>query len=156
MLLGHIHTPNTYEPFLQHSIWQKALTWLANKAETLKDGEHEIDNRNMYASISTAQTMPREEAVYEAHRQYIDIHYCLEGGEIIEWAPVNQLTPKMEFDTTKDYCLYESPKEANSLVIKPGTFAIFLPGDAHMPKISDGHNQQIRKVVVKIHTKLLA
>jgi len=186
MLIGHIHTPNTYEPFLQHPVWQKVLTWLNTEAPKLQDGEYEIDpfdqfdrfdeltagkltasrlrvnlnpqkidGRNIYAPISTVQTIPREEAKYEAHRQYIDVHYCLEGGEIIEWTPVNQLTPTMEFDTAKDYCLYESPKEATSLVITPGTFAIFFLADAHMPKISDGKNKQVRKVVVKIKQSIL-
>ncbi|MBI3256117.1 MAG: YhcH/YjgK/YiaL family protein [Candidatus Andersenbacteria bacterium] len=155
MLLGHIHTPNTYEPFLQHPVWQKVLTWINIEAPKLQDGEYEIDGRNIYAPISTIQTMSQEQTIYEAHRQYIDVHYCLEGGEIIDWTPVNQLTPTMEFDTAKDYCLYESPREATSLLMAPGTFAIFFPADAHMPKISDGKNTQIRKAVVKIKASIL-
>ena len=153
-MLGHIHTPETYQPFLSHPVWKKVLDWLYTEAQKLADGEYEIDGRNIYAPISTVKTMPRQQAKYEAHRQYIDVHYCLEGGEIIEWTPVNQLTPTMEFDTAKDYCLYESPKEATSLVITPGTFAIFFPADAHMPKISNGEHKQVRKVVVKIHIKI--
>lgn len=155
MLLGHIHTPNTYEPFLQHEVWQKVLAWLNTEAPKLANGEYAIDGRNIYAPISTIQTLPREEATYEAHRQYIDVHYCLEGGEIIEWAPVETLTPTMEFDITKDYCLYESPNKATSLLMTPGTFAIFFPADAHMPKISDSQNTQVKKVVVKIHMRMM-
>lgn len=155
MLLGHIHTLNTYEPFLQHPVWQKVLAWLNTEAPKLQNGEYEIDGRNIYAPISIVQPIPRQEAKYEAHRQYIDIHYCLEGGEIIEWAPVETLTPTMEFNTEKDYCLYESPAKATSLLITPGTFAIFFPADAHMPKISDGQNREIRKVVVKIKIDIL-
>ncbi len=150
MLQGHIHTPETYQPFLNHPAWQKVLEWLNKEAPKLKDGEYEIDGRNIYAPISTITTMPREQTKYEAHQQHIDVHYCLEGGELIEWAPVKTLIPKMEFDTLKDYCLYESPTKATSLLMTPGTFAIFFPADAHMPKISDGKNAQVKKVVVKI------
>lgn len=155
MLLGHIHTPETYEPFLQHPVWKKALAWLNTEAPNLPDGEYEIDNRNIYAPISTVTTLPRSEAKYEAHREYIDVHYCIEGGELIEWAPVSQLTPTMPFNEEKDYCLYESPIKATSLKMTSGTFAIFFPADAHMPKISDGQSKQIRKVVVKIRVDTL-
>jgi YhcH/YjgK/YiaL family protein len=155
MLLGHINHPETYDPFLQHPTWEKVLQWLKNEAVTLPDREYEIDGRNIYAPISTINTLPQAEAKYEAHQQYIDVHYCLEGGEIIEWAPVATLKPIMDFDIEKDYCLYESPAEATTLLMTPGTFAIFFPADAHMPKISDNKNHHIRKVVVKINLNSL-
>ena len=131
------------------------MDWLTTQAPKKPAGEYEIRGRDIYASTQTVSTIPRGEGLFEAHKKYIDIHYCLEGGEVIEWAPVDTLTPKTEFDTEKDYGLFESPAAAEKIVMKPGHFATFLPADAHMPKLSNGKNKTCKKVVVKINTALL-
>ena len=41
------------------------------------------------------------------------------------------------------------------LTMKPGMFAIFLPGDAHCPKIALKELEVLRKVVIKIPAYLL-
>lgn len=155
MLFAHINHPATYEAFLVSPAWKKALDFLKHEAASKPDGEYEIQGRDIYVPISTISTKPFEECVFEAHHEYIDIHYCIEGGETIAWAPVDTLKPTMEFDATKDYCFYESPAHPLTLNLTPGTFAIFFPADAHMPKISDGKNQTVKKAVVKINVKLI-
>jgi beta-galactosidase beta subunit len=37
----------------------------------------------------------------------------------------------------------------------PGAFAIFLPDDAHQPKVHDGIHRSVRKLVVKVDANLL-
>jgi biofilm protein TabA len=155
MILAHSNHPETYHSLLTHPLWQEALNWIAKEAAEKPDGDYEIQGKDMYASVQTALTVPRKEALFEAHRQYIDLHYCLTGGEIIEWAPVQALEQKTQFDTEKDYALYEPPGNASALVMTPGVFAIFLPADAHMPKVADNTHKEVRKVVVKIRARLL-
>lgn len=41
------------------------------------------------------------------------------------------------------------------LTLKPGMFAIFLPGEAHCPKIALEESEVLRKVVVKIPAYLV-
>jgi len=155
MLLGHHHYPETYQHLLTHNVWEQAFAWIAEKAISLPDGEHEIQGRELYVNLHRAELLPRQEGVYEAHQHYIDLHYCLEGGELIEWVPVTGLTPRTEYDSEKDYTLYDLPAQATSCVMVPHTFAIFLPQEAHMPKISDGKNTSVRKAVVKIRMDVL-
>lgn len=150
MLIGNLEYPETYQALLAHPIWQQALAWLKNDTENKPDGEYEINGRDMYASISTIDTLPIEQGVFEAHKQYIDIHYCINGGEVIGWIPVQELTNIKETNHEKDYTLFAPPPQYNRIHITPGTIAVFMPADAHMPKLSDGSNNQVRKVVVKI------
>lgn len=155
MILAHKEYPATYENILVLPAWRTALEWIKNMPTDLTEGEHEINGRDMYANVHSADLLPRTEAVFEAHQNYIDLHYCLAGGEVIEWMPVDLLKPKTEYDEAKDYTLYEPPAEATSCLMTPHSFAIFLPADAHMPKITDGKHTKVRKVVIKIKTSLL-
>lgn len=154
MLHGHINAPQTYQPFLIGPAWQKAINWLKNNQEK-PVGEYEIQGRDIWASVATVATQPRSECVFEAHRQYIDIHFCIKGGEIIEWSPLEHLKPTMEFDQIKDYCLYEPPARATNLAMTPGMLAIFFPADAHMPKVQTEQTDIITKVVIKIKQSLV-
>src|SRR5688572_28622405 len=154
MLLGHIDHPETHQHFLTHPVWQKALDWLKENSNK-PDGEYEIEGRDLFAIVQTIEPQPRDKCIFEAHRNYIDLQYCISGGELIEWAPVETLTPKGEFLTEKDYGHYLAPASATSLTLAPGTFGIFFPHDAHMPKISDGIHPTTKKVVVKINASLI-
>lgn len=156
MLVGHIDHPETYQHFLPQPVWQTALDWLKENSEKLAsptggtDGEYEIEGRDLFAIVQTIEPQTRDKCIFEAHKNYIDLQYCISGGELIEWAPVETLTPKGEFLTEKDYGHYLAPEKASSVLMTPGTFGIFFPHDAHMPKISDGVHPQTKKVVVKI------
>ncbi|MEX1112764.1 MAG: YhcH/YjgK/YiaL family protein [Candidatus Andersenbacteria bacterium] len=156
MITGHIDHQGTYMPFLERDVWQRILTWLKEEGPSKEDGEYEIDGRNIFVSVSTYDTQPRNERAFEAHREYLDIHYCFEGGEMIEWVPVQTLTtPTTELDKEKDIQKFKAPEKATSILMTPGTFTVVLPEDAHMPKIQDGVNSFTKKAVVKVHMDLV-
>ena len=52
----------------------------SGKLDTLAPGRHELPD-GAYVNVFGYQT--KESGIYEAHRKYIDIHYVLEGSEII-------------------------------------------------------------------------
>lgn len=155
MLAGHIDHPDTYKQLLTHPVWGTVVSWLTTEAASKEDGEYEISGRDIYASVSTVETLPRDKGIFEAHKEYIDVHYCVEGDERIEWLPVRKLGVPTEENTEKDYALFSAPKEATSIHVSPGTFTVFFPEDAHMPKLK-ASSDQIRKVVVKVNTSLLS
>lgn len=136
-------------------IWQQAFTWIAEHAKHLPDGEHGIVGRDMYANIHTVQTTPESEGSFEVHKKYIDIHYCLSGGEVIMYSPIDSPKEKTAFDIEKDYQLFYPAQQSSSVTMQPGSFAIFFPEELHMPKISDGANITVRKIVIKIKASLL-
>lgn len=157
MLVAHIAQPTTAEPLLsQQPALAKALEWIQAEGQHKEAGKYEIDGQNMFADIQEIDTQPRADRRFEAHKEYVDVQFCVSGGEIIEWAPVNTLEPQTEYDAAKDIQHYnKTPTPVTAILMTPGTVAIFFPGDAHMVKVTDNVNQSIKKVVVKVSTRLL-
>lgn len=154
MILGHVEFLEK-NILLPHPVLLEALRGISSLTPESGDGEFSPNGREKYFTISTNATIPHSKAVFEAHKNYLDIHYCLDGGEHIDWAPVHTLSPRTEYNQDKDYTLFDPLPAASTCVMSPGTFAIFFPADAHMPKVSDGMNKTVKKVVVKITTNLL-
>lgn len=140
---------------LAHPVWNRVFTWIAQNAETLSDGEYELSGRDMFASIVTVPTVSASDAIFEMHQKYIDVHYCISGGEIIGHSPAGQLKEKTLFDIEKDYQLFYPIESYKTVQMTPGSFAIFYPGELHMPKIQDGTHTEVKKVVIKINVTLL-
>ncbi|MEN7972505.1 MAG: YhcH/YjgK/YiaL family protein [Verrucomicrobiota bacterium] len=112
----------------------------------LPEGKHEILGDRVYAIIARENGRKVSDAQLEGHRKYIDIQYVISGNESMGWAPREGLANSVDYDEEKDFELFEgTPK---SIVrVPPGSFAVFLPSDAHLPLIGDG---PIHKVVVKV------
>ena len=154
MLHGQYDKSYTYSKLLTHPIWDTAFTWINTHANSLPDGEHEIQERNMYANIQSLPTIPVQDAFFEVHEEYIDIHYCLSGGEAIGYAPTGDILEK-ELNTEKDYQLFYPTEIFSTCIMQPGSFAIFFPKELHMPKLQSGIDNDIKKVVIKIKLSLL-
>ena len=112
----------------------------------LPDGKYEILGDRVYAIIERTNGRKASDAQMEGHRKYIDIQYIISGDESMGWAPRDGLACSVEYDAEKDLEFFEG--ESESLIrVPPGSFAVFLPSDAHLPMIGNG---SIHKVVVKV------
>lgn len=112
----------------------------------LADGKYEILGDRLYAIVTHENGRCAEESRLEGHRKYIDIQYVISGDESMGWAPREGLVNAVEYDKEKDLEFFEGAPE--SIVRVPaGSFAVFLPDDAHMPLIGSG---PIHKVIVKV------
>ncbi len=87
-------------------------------------------------------------AQLEAHRQYLDIQYILEGEEVMGWAPVDTLTPVGAFNNDNDYGMYEG--DCTPVAVKAGYCYIVYPEDAHAPSKHLDNATNYRKIVVKL------
>ena len=85
---------------------------------------------------------------FEAHRQYLDIHYCIAGSEGFGYNDVDRLTPVTEYDAEKDFLMLEG--EVHKLILRPGDFCVVFPEDAHIPQLVGDPDGKILKSVVKI------
>jgi YhcH/YjgK/YiaL family protein len=116
----------------------------------MKPGRYPIEGERCYATISVDKTIAPEKNRFEVHRKYIDVHYLVSGAEMIGSAPANVLREKQAYAEDKEAALYEVPDKYRRLVLKPKEFAVFFPGQAHMPWNYLKHSEEIRKVVVKV------
>ncbi len=131
--------------------WDKAFAFLKNNdLATLALKRYDIDDNNLYATVSEYTTKNEENANFEAHKKYIDIQYVINGKEIINIAPLSTLKEVITpYDEAKDIEFLTVDKVVNYKA-DPGRFFIFFPDDAHRPGIKDGENSQVRKIVIKL------
>ncbi|ULL13526.1 DUF386 domain-containing protein [Paenibacillus sp. H1-7] len=123
---------------------------------TLPLGKHEIEGDLMFALLQEASTRAWEEQRPESHRTYTDIQFLISGEEIIRVAPWSEdAKVSEEAFELKDIAFYEQVGKESELVLSPGSFAVFYPGDIHRPCCRVNDNGTIKKVVIKIHKSLL-
>ena len=111
-------------------------------------GKYEIDGDKVYAMVQEYQTKAPDKA--EAHRKYIDIQYVAEGMELIKYENIEKLIPATEYDSEKDFLLYECRSDMTELILKKGDFAVFYPEDGHMPGLYVDKPEKVIKIVVKV------
>ncbi len=131
--------------------WDKAFTFLKeNDLKKLEVRSYDLEGDNVYAQVNEYLTKNEEDARYETHQKYIDIHYVVTGKEQIGVAPISMKKDTLEpYDTTKDI-MFLSVNQINNFKADPGRFFIFFPDDIHRPNLKDGENSQVRKVVIKV------
>lgn len=145
-----------WRPVLRHPVLRTSLAWLEKYAATAKFGNHPLGKPDWYSNVHGYTTLPEAECLWENHTHTIDIQYLVSGSEGIRWAAVNQLGSPKRYIEDKDRQEFDAPSGTMSLfALHPGMFAIFLPGDAHCPKITLSKPESLRKVVVKIPVRLL-
>ena len=156
MIVGKIAHRADYAHLTAHPVWHEAFAWLERYGATVGQGIHELRGKEIYANVHGYDTRPRAECRYEAHRVYVDLQYCIAGGEIVEWHPREKLAPRGPYAEGKDVTHYDAPPVPEAAVrMLPGTFAIFFPEDGHMPKVADGISPRVDKLVIKIDRALL-
>lgn len=85
---------------------------------------------------------------FEAHRDYLDVHYCIAGSEGFGYNDISRLTPASEYDPAKDYQAFEG--DVYKLVLHEGDFCVVFPEDAHIPQLIGDPDGKVMKAVVKI------
>jgi len=146
MILDHLSSAGRYHQL--HPLFARAFHFLLTAPLTdLSAGNHTIEGESLYVAIARRVGSPPAEAVLEAHRKYVDIHYVIAGIDAIGWKPLLDCSRvRKPYEEKDDVELFEDPPVSWASV-GPGTFAICFPGDAHAPMIS---TDLLHKAVVKV------
>jgi YhcH/YjgK/YiaL family protein len=120
---------------------------LENDLSLLRPGRLEVDGDRFYVTVQDFISKPADQGRWEAHRNYIDVHCVVEGRERIGFASAGSLELD-EYVPEKDFQALHGA--GNYLDLFPGLFAMFLPGDAHMPGLAISSPERVRKVVLKV------
>lgn len=124
----------------------KAFQYLQSTGKDIEPGKYEIQGEEIYALAQNYVTGDRKDQL-EAHRRYADIHYMISGIEGVGFANVDHLEAGA-YDQVADYAPMRG--EATFITLHEGFFVIFYPQDAHMPGLSRGNPQRVKKIVVKV------
>jgi biofilm protein TabA len=118
--------------------------------EELPCGRHIVSADDVYINVMEAQLRSEEDAQYEVHKKYVDIQMDLQGEEGVLLSNVGANTVTTPYDLQTDYELQTGSAIATAH-LAPGYFAIFFPGEPHMPTLQvDGKAGNVKKAVVKV------
>lgn len=118
-----------------------------NSLSSLPLGRTDVDGDQLYVLVQEYDTRPVEQGKWEAHRQYIDIQYMVDGQERMGFANIRNMAlgeyiPERDFQSLTG--------EGNYVDVFSGAFVIFFPEDAHKPGLAVNNPEPIRKVVLKV------
>ena len=145
MILARLEQADRY--LALHPDFRAALAFLRGGAlDDLPQGRIDVAG-TMYAVVSRPSLRQRSEALLEAHREYIDIHYLIAGVEELGWrARTRCQEPNGQYDAEKDVELFGDAPD-DYFTVRPGEFVVFFPDDAHAPLIGSG---EVHKIVIKV------
>ena len=89
MIVDRIEEQERYYPL--HTDMELAFAFLA-EAPDLEPGRYELED-GLFATVSEGDTRHMDTVVMEAHKNYIDLQYCISGGERMSWAHIQELNP---------------------------------------------------------------
>ncbi len=120
----------------------------------LPDGRYEVNDGNgSYFLVQRYSTIFPKDGKLEAHRRFADVQFIGSGAERIGHCKVDKGLEIMQaYNPDKDIIFYKTPSSLFYDLYRERDFGLFLPEDAHMPKIRVVANQtrDVIKVVVKI------
>jgi YhcH/YjgK/YiaL family protein len=145
MVIDQIENASLYSSMGERFV--KAFQYLQSiDCYSIAPGKYEVSGENIYALIQQYWTGERKDCL-EAHRRYADIHYIVDGSEVMGVANIDDLESG-EYDRVADYV----PMQGNAafITVRAGTFVIFNPQDAHMPGLILDTPQPVKKIVMKV------
>jgi len=113
----------------------------------LHKGRNEVDGDNVFINRFDYQTMTEEEAIWEGHIRYADIHVLLSGHEKIGVTNVDALKVTV-CKPEEDFVGYEGEVET-WLPMTTEDILIVYPEDVHMVKVIDGESTLVEKACFK-------
>ena len=128
-----------------------AIHWLSTAPfSDMPQGKYVIDGERVFALIQEKRTVPREQAKWESHREYMDLQLLLEGEELIGFQETSGLQPAGAWKVENDIGFYLDNGLGFFVPMKPGNFVLCFPEDAHMPLVSERKPGELRKLVIKL------
>ena len=147
MLYTNFHQMSRYEHLSPNL--DTALRFLASADLTkLEMGRNEVDGDNVFINRFDDTTMPEEQAAWEGHKYYADIHVVLEGEERIGVTDAASLTAGA-YDEAGDFIPYQGPVDA-WVTMRPGDILVVYPEDVHMVKVQLKGACPVKKAVFKV------
>ena len=102
---------------------KKGFEWIkSNDLKNMPDGRYEISDE-IYANLQSYNT--KDDAPYEAHRDYIDIQYMVEGEELSGVTEYSNCSVAEEYNKEKDIEFLKNNVDEEFYKIKEGEFFLW-------------------------------
>lgn len=112
-------------------------------------GYYEIAGEQMYMNVFEYKTLSEENAFFEAHQKYADIHIVVSGEERVGVSDMSKVSVK-RYEKEQDFYEIEGPVE-QYIKLVPGKALILFPEDAHKVKLAVDNVITVKKIVLKVY-----
>ena len=113
----------------------------------LVKGRNEVDGDQVFINRFDYQTMPQEQAIWEGHIQYADIHVLLSGQELIGVTNIEALQETVR-KVEEDFVGFEGEVQSWFPMTTEDILIVF-PEDIHMVKVIHGESTLVEKACYK-------
>lgn len=114
----------------------------------LEPGKYVIEHDNLFSILMEYDTKDIKDCQLEAHRKYIDVQYMISGSELVGVTPYVSQAVTKAYSDEDDYALFAG--DPSLIRFEAGQFAIFFPGDLHMPGLKITESAKVKKAVLKV------
>jgi biofilm protein TabA len=154
MIIGHLHQASTAQSSAAADIEQALQHLRDTDYNKISPGKYPIDGERMFAIVQDPITQAWGSGLPEFHARHIDVQYLLSGEEALGFLPGNpNLVPCDDFLKERDIAFVPSQLNETRIVLTPGMYAVFFPGELHRPCRAVDQAMHIKKVVIKILIK---
>lgn len=142
MIIDHIKNFEQYG--FVHQDMDKIYEVLKTLTSSSDLGKRILEEGNLWVDVREGRERT-EKAEFEAHENFLDIHYIVSGKEEFGYANIEGLSVTKPYNPEKDVVFYED--NGISAILDEGYFCVVFPQDAHIPfKKKLGDNPLIRAV----------
>ena len=127
---------------------KEALDFLAKANKDTECGKY-IFSDDCFINVITVETTEEATKMMEAHVQFVDVQFMLDGEEKIYYTDKAALELGQEYDEKKDRSFYKWT-QADEITYKTGEGVVLYQNEAHLPGCAVEKSQTIKKAVIKI------
>lgn len=122
--------------------------------ENYQTGKMELDGDAVFLLRNQYETAQTEHPLTEAHRDYIDVMYMVEGEEIIHVKPTARLQNVTKpYDPAIEALLADTDEDATPVRLCAGSFIVLFPQDAHAPACCVDRPAPVKKIIGKVRVE---
>ena len=147
MVFGNVHDLKDFS-WLESQVLKCFDYAKSHDLISYEKGSHPIEGDDLFVNIVEYETTTPENRFWEAHRQYLDLHFMLRGPEQIDVNFIQNMEQK-EFVEKDDFLPLEGDPNSH-VVLNAGDFLLCYPADAHRTAVQVGAPATIKKAIFKI------
>lgn len=136
-----------YEQFPER--WNLVFKFLVETdLKTIETGRIDL-SEDVFTVVSEYETKKPEDALFESHKEYIDLQYVISGEELIGLTNDQSIKIATPYSYSNDITFYQFDG-GKLLPASPENYFIFFPEDIHRPCIKTSKKSMVKKIVLKI------
>ena len=109
-----------------------------------------IVNDKFYYLVDEYDIKSFENRKLISHKKYVDIHYILDGEEVIRVANINKLKKEHQYDEKIDVKIWKESANMMEVLLKEDSYIVLYPSEAFVSEGRNDKSKVVRKIIGKV------